>query len=155
MARQLLADKDLLDWPLWVTRNGQGTYKSYVKSSLARPASTQLKDILKLNLPWNVLLSQRAVIQLRRGYVELGHVGGRKSTAKIQECIFCAKRYSNVKFHVIHACIKLDHARQPCAPHFPCGIDLAMLDIPPCHPGYEPMALFAQEVVRRARVFWT
>ena len=83
VARQLLANKNLLDWPLWVTRNGQGTYKSYVKSSLVRPASTQLKNILKLNLPWNVLLSRRAVIQLRRGYIELGYAGSRKCMAKI------------------------------------------------------------------------
>ena len=37
-------------------------------------------------------------------------------------------------------------------PHFPLGLDLAMFDIPPCHVGYGPMALFAQDVVRQARL---
>ena len=83
ISRQFLASKDILDWPTWVSRRAAetGSYKQYVKHTLKKAASTHLKDSLGLNLPWNVLLSQRAVIQVRRDYVVFGHVNGKKSKA--------------------------------------------------------------------------
>ena len=91
LSRQFLASKDILDWPTWVGRRvpATGAYKQYVKDTLKKVASTQLKDSLGLNLPWNILLCQRAVIQVRRDYVVFGHVNGKKSQARVQECIFC------------------------------------------------------------------
>jgi len=44
--------------------------------------------------------------------------------------------------------------RRPCLVYFPQGLDSTILDIHPSRPGYMPMALFAQELVRRARLFW-
>ena len=62
ISRQFLASKDILDWPTWVSRRAAetGSYKQYVKHTLKKAASTHLKDSLGLNLPWNVLLSQRS-----------------------------------------------------------------------------------------------
>ena len=153
ISRQFLASKDILDWPTWVSRRAAetGSYKQYVKHTLMKTGSTYLKDSLGLNLPWNVLLSQRAVIQVRRDYVVFGHVNGKKSKARVQECILCQKRYSNVKFHIVNACAGLVDVRRPCLVYFPQRLDF---DIHPSHPGYMPVALFAQELVRRARLFW-
>ena len=153
ISRQFLASKDILDWPTWVSRRAAetGSYKQYVKHTLMKTGSTYLKDSLGLNLPWNVLLSQRAAIQVRRDYVVFGHVNGKKSKARVQECILCQKRYSNVKFHIVNACAGLVDVRRPCLVYFPQRLDF---DIHPSHPGYMPVALFAQELVRRARLFW-
>ena len=102
------------------------------------------------------LLSQRADIQLRRGYVSLGHLSGKKSKAQVQQCIFCGRRYSNVRLHVLCACTCFVNFRQQCTTHFSSGLDIDMssLNIPPSHPGYRPIiALFAHEVVRPAQYF--
>ena len=91
ISRQFLASKDIIDWPTWVSRRAAETaaYKQYVNQTLMKTASTHLKDSLELNLPWNVLISQSVVIQLRRDYVAFGHVNGKKSKARVQECILC------------------------------------------------------------------
>ena len=44
--------------------------------------------------------------------------------------------------------------RRPCLVYFPQELGSTIFDIHPSHPGYMPMALFAQELVRRARLFW-
>ena len=67
------------DWGLQAVR----------ETTLMKTASAHLKDSLGLNLPRNVLISQSAVIQVRRDYVVFGHVNGKKSKARVQECILC------------------------------------------------------------------
>ena len=91
ISRQCLASKDIVDWLTWVSRRAAatGAYKQYVKQTLMKTASAHLKDSLGLNLPRNVLISQSAVIQVRRDYVVFGHVNGKKSKARVQECILC------------------------------------------------------------------
>ena len=154
LSLKFLSEKQLLDWPIWMSQSPRGTYKHYLEEALSRPVCFDLKEGLALHLPWDVLLSQRAVIQLRRGYISLGHLNGKKSKAQVQQCIFCGRRYSHVKLHVLCACTCFKDFRQPCATHFPSGLDMSILNIPPSHPGYRPMALFAQEVVRQAQYFW-
>ena len=123
-----------LGWAKGISETG--VYKQYVKQTLMKTASTHLKDRLGLNLPWNVLLSQRAVIQVRRDYVVFGHVNGKKSKARVQECILCQKRYSNVKLRTVNACAGLLDVRRPCFVYFPQGLDSTIFDIHPSHPGY-------------------
>ena len=136
--------KSSRDWSLQAVRKG----------NIEESGKHSVEDSLGLNLPWNILLCQRAVIQVRRDYVIFGHVNGKKSQARVQECILCQKRYSNVKFHIVNACAGLVDFRRPCLVHFPQGLDSTIFDIDPSNPGYGPMALFAQELVRRARLFW-
>ena len=78
----------------------------------------------------------------------------KKFKARVQECILCLKRYSNVKFHIVNACAGLVDVRRPCLVYFPQGLESTICDIHPSHSGYMPMALFAQELVRRAQFFW-
>jgi len=59
-----------------------------------------------------------------------------------------------VKFHIVNACAGLVDVRKPCLVYFPQELDSTIFGIHPSHPGYMPMALFAQELVRRARLFW-
>ena len=54
----------------------------------------------------------------------------------------------------MNACSGLVDVRRPCLAYFPQGLDSHIFDIHPSHPGYMPMALFAQELVRRTRLFW-
>ena len=88
--------------------------------------------------------------------VSLGHLSGKKSKAQVQQCIFCGRRYSNVRPHVLCACTCFVNFRQQCTTHFSSGLDIDMssLNIPPRLPGYRPIiALFAHEVVRPAQYF--
>ena len=97
MSRTFLAQKGILDWPMWFEcREGFGSYyKHYVPQILQGHSCTDLAIALQSSLPWNIMIAQRALIRLRRKYVALGHVDGRESRAKVQQCIFCNKRYSS------------------------------------------------------------
>ena len=59
-----------------------------------------------------------------------------------------------MKFHIVNASAGLVDVQRPCLVQFLQGLDSTIFDIHLSHPGYMPMALFAQELVRRARIFW-
>ena len=113
LSLKFLSEKQLLDWPIWMSQSPRGTYKHYLEEALSRPVCFDLKEGLALHLPWDVVLCRRAVLQLRRGYISLGHLNGKKSKAQVQQCIFCGRRYSHVKLHVLCACTCFKDSANP------------------------------------------
>ena len=56
-----------------------------------------------------------------------------------------------MKFHIVNVCADLVDVQMPCLVYFPQRLDF---DIYPSHPGYMPVALSAQELIRLVRLFW-
>ena len=48
--------------------------------------------LLSVSLPWDALLGHRALCRLRAGTLDLAHVNGKKSRAKVRCCLFVTKR---------------------------------------------------------------
>ena len=155
MSRTFLAQKSILDWPMWFEwgRERLGSYKHYVRQILQGDSCTDLTIALQSSLPWNIMIAQQALIRLRRKYVALGHVDGRESRAKVQQCIFCNKRYSNTLLHVLCACPSFASFRTQCLLHFDV-MNLGVLFTSPDHGGFVPIAAFAAEVVGLADDYW-
>ena len=155
MSRTFLAQKGILDWPMWFEwgRERLGSYKHYVRQILQGDSCTDLTIALQSSLPWNIMIAQQALIRLRRKYVALGHVDGRESRAKVQQCIFCNKRYSNTLLHVLCACPSFASSRTQCLLHFD-AMKLGVLFTSPDHGGFVPIAAFAAEVVGLADDYW-
>ena len=174
-----LSSQGILDWPLWVLAGKpRECYKRYVRGILARAERTRLeaavathrfpiaygelvsqpctmlKEALALRSPWKTLIGHRALIMLRCGYVALGHVGGHQSQAKVQACVFCQRRYSNVVFHVVCSCGCFAALRQECLALGADFSSLRVLATPICHDAHHKVVQLAEDICARAQNFW-
>ena len=64
-----------------------------------------------LNLPWVTQLQLRGWIRLRAGLACLRALGGRRSNAKFQRCIFCNRGVRNGTVHAVGCCSEWDIPR--------------------------------------------
>ena len=121
----LLKRWNLLDWPQWREQQYLhaahiGGYVKYVKLTLAKvqrvvwsgaalkhrcpvPYSRIMTGMsvaplvaLSMNMEWSALLLQLSHARLRCGTVSLGHLSGRKSSARVQQCQCCNLMVSNL-----------------------------------------------------------
>ncbi|CAE7246984.1 unnamed protein product [Symbiodinium natans] len=175
----LLREHHILDWPEWVlSGKAGGSYKSFVKGELLAAAKrtwdesvsshtspipysqltsgpcSHLQEALSNYAPWETLLGQRALIMIRCGYVALGHVNQRQAAARIQACVLCGRRYSNVTAHVVCSCERLAELREVCLRLGADFSSLEILAIPPSHPAYSEVVRLAIEILRSAQNFW-
>ena len=129
MSLKVMQDWDILDYPLW--RNGSASYsayKYYVTTHLQdicrarwlpavcthlRPVpylllnplpGPTLPDALRAGLPWDTLMCLRGWCKIRLGLPLLSCVSGRRSGARIQQCIFCGTPNTNAYEHVFALC---------------------------------------------------
>ena len=71
---------------------------------VVQPSGDLLSMALRCRLPWHVLVGCGAWIKLRSGALELGHIGGKKSRARLQYCIACDSESTDMYLHSIFRC---------------------------------------------------
>ena len=169
-----------MDWPVWCSSQSRhGCYKMYVKKSLVDACIPEWKSSVArhllpipylsiavaphnsvfeargFKLSWNTLTGHLHLCRLRCGMMRLGHLNGRGSGAKVQQCILCNKRYTAVFSHVITSCSSLASERSSwqaaldravCAQDLTCGPD---------ETGFVEAVVFASEVARESHAFWS
>ena len=174
------------DWPDWhlpgLTVDG---YSCYVKARLEEihrarwqqsvschsvpvpPArlipsiSTSLERGLLLKLHWDVLHLQRAHARLRCGLVELGHLHGKISKARVVSCIRCDTAVSHLWAHVFGDCCAWANERRSAVQASALSdtrswdIMFKVLTSTPDNPGYVECLRFIGHVVTDAERFWT
>ena len=168
-----------MDWPEWyLSAKSTDSYPYYVKRSLRRRCLAEWRDAVsphawpvpcntlatkptnlfheafRLGLSWETLVHQRALCQLRCGQLILGHKRGRKSRAKVRQCICCNKWSSSIYFHILCSCDQLAIEREELAA---LGVDvssLLFLAASPKDPAYPKIAQFASSIRLYAYYFW-
>ena len=122
----LLRRWDLLDWVEW--EETQRSYREYLRGHLEGiwldtwfteaatsrqpPAYTSfqaapsciIKGVAGSPFPWEVRVAIFALCKLRVGALVLSSLNGRRSSAKIQRCIFCNTRTRTARIHVMASC---------------------------------------------------
>jgi len=58
-------------------------------------------EVLSARGPWIALAGHRSLCRLRSAALDLAHVGGRRSVAKVRICILCAKQIRSAYLHVL------------------------------------------------------
>ena len=174
----LLEEWGVLDWPVWLSTAHVCTYKTYVKQTLAavsltvrrphllrhtRPfpyfdiapvPATALNDALRAKCSWQTLLGHRSLCRLRCGLIMLGHVNQRASSAHVQYCVFCDKRYTSVFAHVACSCPIFAAHRMELKR---AGVDCDLLDLWLAKPGangFAQIVNFAKDIDVQACAFW-
>ena len=175
----LLQEWQILDWPAWSrTREGHALYKTYVANSLRAKclpiwhaeASNHISpipctsisekphmaahDSLRAALPWEILTGHLALCRLRCGLLALGHLRNVRTTAKVQQCILCDKRYTDVFRHVVSCC---DELRAPRATLHAASVntqDLSFLTVCPKDENYSLVVQFAAYICKNESMFW-
>ena len=133
---------------------GHLTPLPYTSISNAPCTHTHLAEAMRARVSWKALVAQRCVMQLRCGYIQLGHVNGKPSKALVKWRIFCQRRYSSITTHVVCSCPGFRDAREDC---ILAGLDcttLSFLTVSPHHLGFEAITRLAQEICSRADTFW-
>ena len=126
---------DITDWPHGVHASSLEDYKVYVAqlveltclSRWRQVAGTHALPISFLewrplpsvdlckeqarSLKWSTLLWQRSLCRLRCGLLRFGHVGGERSSARRQACLFCGTFSLSLHFHVLCRCPCWDEQR--------------------------------------------
>ena len=132
----LLDDHGILDWPCWA---GPGSsVKAYVKYVRGTLRSSHLivwkasaekhvhpfpylllreepsSDAVighKAVLSWGHLLAARSVSRIRAGLLHLGHRGGRRTAARLKQCIACGQTVSDTYVHCLAICAAFSSER--------------------------------------------
>ena len=115
---------------------------------------------LSKNFAWPVLLQQLSHARLRCGIISLGHVSGRRSSARVQQCQCCEKIASNLFVHVFGECPAWEALRSSAV----AALDLpsstrswdimyAILAVHPSSSGYNACISFLDAVVRAAEAY--
>ena len=113
------------------------------------------------SLTWEVLVGVRALCQLRGGLVVLRAVGGRRSSARFQSCIFCSRTVRNATVHVLGSCPAWSQRRRSFMSSVgfleghSCGqIALAFLRSNVTSPFFGDAVRWAEAISREASIHW-
>ena len=122
--------------------------------------SKDLSTALASNMPWSQLKKQLSFCRLRSGLVPLGHLSGRRSSARSQQCMSCDAMVSNLWVHVFSECVAWDHLRMLacCALVLPPScrswdVMYAILGVRSSSPAYSSCLDFVDEVVGASRSY--
>ena len=124
--------------------------------------SQALRDAWSLRLPWDVQLALRSWCRLRAGLIMLRHIKGERSDARHQRCIFCDGPSRNGTVHVLGVCGAWRTLRDGllramglvCSPEAD-EFTQAFFEVGVGSPVFSHVAMFAQDIDRRAESFWT
>ena len=124
--------------------------------------SVSLQTALALELPWHVLLQQLSHARLKCGLIALGHLAGRRTVARSQQCIFCNQLVSCTWMHTFGNCIHWTAHRT--ASEASLGLDMVtmrswdfmytILTVDPRSPSYCVCLGFIDAVAAEAGLFW-
>ena len=174
-----------MDWPEWTSN--AGTYEGYCEyamsllrehhaevwrcatrrhsipvphATLMTGPSTACERALELKLSWSVLMRQRAHVRIRCGLPSLGHVGGRASKARVQQCLYCDELVSNTWVHVFGCCPMWNAQRDAVTTTLRLGdarswdVMYSVLTAFPGQPQYISALTFIDAVLEQADRFW-
>ena len=186
MSSLALAKWGVPDWPKWrrSEKGGTAAYKKAVKRILAeqclqiwkKTVSGHLHPLNYLNqreapsedyakglqseLPFEVLVGQRAVSRLRCGLIDFGHIDGHRSQARTQQCIFCGKRVLASSL-LVHAWSRCSNTTEGLSQEERSRItDMSHSDVAKqvaCSPGDEEYVLMVKRATlldNKACAFW-
>ena len=182
----LLRRYDLPDWPEWRKTGGDlDGYCTHVRCTLERHHSVTWKAAVSrhslsvpyhsivpsihewtsksfsIQLSWDTLMQRRSAARLRCGLIDLGHLHGKRTRARAQQCVFCDELVSQLWLHVFCACPvwseKRNHVMR-CMPSLECSrgwtIMQSVLSAPCDSSQYHPCIDFIDAVVRESDLFW-
>ena len=178
---------EILDWSAWSgIERGGGDYTEYVVqklqanslgnwTALATRHNAQvpylqistsrggyLRECLESALDWDVLLATRAHCRLRAGLITLRCRSGKRSSARLQNCIFCSCSTRNATVHVIGKCAAWSQWRskvRALLEDASCAISadsltMRILKTRPEESLYSAVALWSRDIDKSAKVFW-
>ena len=154
--RAALEQISAVAWHRAVTRHrGLVPYRKLLNGELRAPHMA-----LTMGLPWGVLLKQLSQVKLRCATVSLGHLSGRRSAARLLQCIGCDRWVSNTCVHAFGDCPRWDaiRARATVSLQLPVGcrtwdITYSVLGCAPGSPAFACCLEFMEEVVRFAEAY--
>ena len=121
---------------------------------LAVEPSTALRDALRERHAWNVLLAVRHFIQLRCGFLRVGHINNKRSEARVQNCVLCNKRFVAVFHHVVCNCPELSVQRAAAERAGANCQSISFLATKPDEPGFGEVVMFADALATKVCKFW-
>ena len=123
--------------------------------------SAEISQAVAKTLPWHSLLLQRSLARLRAGLLCFSHLGGRRSSAKRQRCIFCDSSIFSSTFHTLCRCTKWRSMRavfwQVMQTPIPVPMHeqvVAILGCGPSSPGYGAALAWAGSLDREVDIYW-
>ena len=179
----LLKQMGITDWVEW--QETQQSYRTYLRQHLAKqwaqtwfaeaslskqpPAYTSFQPapsstihaVSKSPLAWEVRITVYALCKLRAGALTLSSLNGRRSSAKIQHCIFCNTRTRAARVHVMAYCSFWRIHREQVSALLGLPVDLQAADL--CRallscnlesPAFPCMAAWAEELDKGSTGFW-
>ena len=101
-------------------------------------------------------MGHRALCRLRAGTLDLAHVHGNKSQAKVRCCIFCNKKTWAPYIHVLGECHISHHPHLRAADELfsPRERALGLLNAQPHEMLFAPAARVALAIERESKRFW-
>ena len=173
----------LVDWVEW--KADTFGYKKYARrrleeicfpgwlqtaqASMQPPAYTSFQEVhslipeiaAALHLDWETRLNVFAFCKLRAGGMQFAALNGRRSRAKIQQCIFCQTRTRAARVHVLASCLAWQHHRQSVGMRLgldfsdpPANVCRKILSCHPTSPAFRIVALWAADLDRGCVDFW-
>ena len=173
LSKQLLDTWGLCDFCEGNMELGLKAYRTYVKDTLAERCRRKflslidsqfhtlclnpgqiLPPLVRLNVPWNILVASRALCRLRLLVLPLSHKGGDPSRAREQKCIFCESWTTTPLGHVIFRCEHWKGFRVK----FRCldqSITLGQfLSLPVDDDSFQQLAAWALQIYNSTKDFW-
>ena len=125
------------------------------------PTHSRVLDLVAASqLQWHVTIAVRSWCRMRAGLICVGHRHGNRSSARLQNCVFCDAMVRNPLKHVLGVCPIWSRQRQGFSSHCPGAdvsadvITLAVLRAVPPSDGFSCAALWADEIDRAASTAW-
>ena len=145
-----MKDRCLGDWTLAVQ---QHTRPIPYLNLTVHPVNL-FRSAMLVGLQWDVLMSQRALAQLRCGLFTFGNKNGKKTRARVQACIFCNKRYSSIYSHAVCQCPTFDDDRAILRGLQVNCDNMFFLAALPTVDEYSAIASFARKLQSYNYLFW-
>ena len=124
------------------------------------PVSTALQECREADLDWDTLISVRSWCRIRASLVEVSTRAGRRSIARVQNCIFCGEPCRNPIKHVVGNCTHFSAEREKFKRSYPGpltspeDVTLAVLQERPRGLLFKDALNLCTRVDREARKYW-
>jgi len=117
---------------------------------------------LALELPWKVLINQLSHARLKCGLASFGHLSGRRTQARLQQCFICNRLVSNTWMHIFGSCEHWTSLRDAACNALALDIRtarswdimFAIVGVDPRSPAYCVCLEFVNAVVIAADKYW-
>jgi hypothetical protein len=156
--RRQARESSLPAWRAGVIRYGVQVPYNQLRGS----SSSVLVRVQKMSLPWELLIAIRGWCRIRAGLVCLRAVHGRRSRARLQGCIFCARCVWNATNHAVARCAHWSDLREaflkirPEMRVLPTGsLCLAIMGCEPPAAGFCESVILSDAIDRSALKFWS